>query len=100
MIIKAQLIDPVRSLVLPVVRPNRNIMINAAANDEHQLERASTTSSTLAVDSEFTQPRVSYGDDSYQCPHRQHAAPIQGLRDSEGACCCPTHLPPSVCILL
>ncbi len=40
-----------------------------------------------AVDSEYTQPRV-----SCQCSHRQHAAPIQGLR--EGTCSCPSHLPP------
>jgi hypothetical protein len=37
---------------------------HAAASDEHQL---------TAVDSEYTQPRV-----SCQCSHRQHAAPIQG----------------------
>jgi hypothetical protein len=68
---------PNRETGIPSPFPGKKPGIGGGSDSRFPSDvRAST-----AVDSEYTQPRV-----SCQCSHRQHAAPIQGLRD--GACCC------------
>jgi hypothetical protein len=73
----------------PVSRPNRETGIPSpgpfpgknTGNGGSDSRFPSDVRASTAVDSEYTQPRV-----SCQCSHRQHAAPIQGPR--EGTCSC------------
>ncbi len=70
----------------PVFRPNRGFPSRFPVKTRESGEISdsrfpSDVRAATAVDSEYTLPRV-----SCQCSHRQHAAPIQGLR--EGLCCC------------
>ena len=71
---------PYRESGIPSPIPGKKSGIGADSGDPIPDYRVSPSINRSCLDSEYTQPRV-----SCQCSHRQHAAPIQGLKTEHAA---------------